>query len=791
MKLKLLLFVSTVFILHSAMAQTTYTFSGRGNWTDTANWSPSYPGVITEDGDIIRINYGASLTIDSNIINNADMQILNLSTFTIPKDIVFTNISSSVISEGTITNHGVMVNDGSTYFVMVNKFINESDGKVILQNRIPGSYAGSFNLNRGNYPNTEFINKGIIIISGRAQFLLRTESILHNEITGIINITDGSDLMTQFNGGLINNKGLIKAVRGKVSAFGGEIRNAGKIEINHEYLVIFDHYLSITPAFLTNMPEGVIDYANGFLYIENYDTYNNYGTIIENTALIQQERTISQVHIIDSNTFNSTQFTDISSVPESRINGDLTISIEDPSVLRIGDTFTIPLNGLSGNFKTVNVLNNSTTFDIAYNESNFELTVTSLPQTPIVTPPAAPIVYEDASAVPLSDAIQVADPDNADQTVTFSVTGGSVTLGTTGVSFGGNGNGTDSFIVSGTLDAINTALDEATFTPLPNLAGDDVATISFSSYNGIFESNTAAVTFSIIPVNDAPYFELQRFPNLTVTQDADGQRIADFVRNVNDGDPETDQRLVFKVSNTNNALFESQPYIDSRQNTLFFTPANRSTGTATVTVLLLDDGGTANGGVDMSESRTFTITITESSRPTVKIESPLSPGPTSETVIPITFYFSEPVTGFDQTDLLLLGNFIIPNGIEGSGDTYTMDVIPTDGGLINISVPGNAAIDASGNGNLPSSQFTIEFKPGSGDPNDIYFYPNPTKDYIYFSLLYDVINITIYDLNGLEVLTRNVQGQGSLDVSSLRNGVYLIQFITGSGQVSKQKLMKE
>src|SRR5207247_2121012 len=42
--------------------------------------------------------------------------------------------------------------------------------------------------------------------------------------------------------------------------------------------------------------------------------------------------------------------------------------------------------------------------------------------------------------------------------------------------------------------------------------------------------------------------------------------------------------------------------------TLTFTPAG-GVGSATVTVQIHDDGGTANGGVDTSASQTFTITV--------------------------------------------------------------------------------------------------------------------------------------------------------------------------------------
>ena len=44
---------------------------------------------------------------------------------------------------------------------------------------------------------------------------------------------------------------------------------------------------------------------------------------------------------------------------------------------------------------------------------------------------------------------------------------------------------------------------------------------------------------------------------------------------------------------------------------LTFTPAANAFGTATITLRLEDNGGTANGGVDTSAPQTFVITVTD------------------------------------------------------------------------------------------------------------------------------------------------------------------------------------
>ena len=137
---------------------------------------------------------------------------------------------------------------------------------------------------------------------------------------------------------------------------------------------------------------------------------------------------------------------------------------------------------------------------------------------PVATPPTISGVQEDV-IYDIPDDIQVADSDGDDQTVTFTITGGTVTLGTTGITFGGSGNGSSSFTASGTLADINAALDAATFVSDLNLNGAGAGTIAFSSNDGAADSNTASVTFDIEAINDDP--TLTGFP-ISLTMQEDG-----------------------------------------------------------------------------------------------------------------------------------------------------------------------------------------------------------------------------------------------------------------------------
>ena len=60
--------------------------------------------------------------------------------------------------------------------------------------------------------------------------------------------------------------------------------------------------------------------------------------------------------------------------------------------------------------------------------------------------------------------------------------------------------------------------------------------------------------------------------------------------------------------NTNPSLFSIFPAVDS-DGILTYTPAPDANGDATITMVLKDGGGTANGGVDASVAKTFDITV--------------------------------------------------------------------------------------------------------------------------------------------------------------------------------------
>ncbi len=98
--------------------------------------------------------------------------------------------------------------------------------------------------------------------------------------------------------------------------------------------------------------------------------------------------------------------------------------------------------------------------------------------------------------------------------------------------------------------------------------------------------------------------------NDTTLEDSGPQSIPNWATSISQGAGDTGQNLDFQVIDTNDALFSVLPVVDASTGTMTYTPAANANGVATVTVKLHDDGGTANGGVDLSAGQTMQITVT-------------------------------------------------------------------------------------------------------------------------------------------------------------------------------------
>lgn len=95
---------------------------------------------------------------------------------------------------------------------------------------------------------------------------------------------------------------------------------------------------------------------------------------------------------------------------------------------------------------------------------------------------------------------------------------------------------------------------------------------------------------------------------------------------------------------------------------------------------------------------------TDTEGPDVSIAS-TSTGPVSG-AFPVTFTFTEDVTGFAAEDVTL-GNATLANFAATDAKVYTADITPSADGALTIDVAANVATDAAENGNDAAPQFTI------------------------------------------------------------------------------------
>ena len=137
--------------------------------------------------------------------------------------------------------------------------------------------------------------------------------------------------------------------------------------------------------------------------------------------------------------------------------------------------------------------------------------------------------------------------------------------------------------------------------------GNGHGNFNFKVNDGTEDSDAATVTVNVTAVNDEPSFT--KGSNQSVNEDVGAQTVSGWASSLSkgSGDPSS-QSLTFTVTNNNNSLFSTQPAINS-SGVLTYTSATNATGSATVSVVLSDDGGTANSGDDTYATQTFTITV--------------------------------------------------------------------------------------------------------------------------------------------------------------------------------------
>ena len=154
------------------------------------------------------------------------------------------------------------------------------------------------------------------------------------------------------------------------------------------------------------------------------------------------------------------------------------------------------------------------------------------------------------------------------------------------------------------------------FTPVANAYGTATITVRVQDDGGTDSGGSDTLersfTITVSAVNDAPDFTVG--PNQVVQASAGLQTVVGWASGFNPGSAdEASQTLLGYtiVSNSAPELFSIAPAIDA-SGTLTYTPKPGASGTATISVVVHDSGGTHNGGVDTSAVRTCTITVSGS-----------------------------------------------------------------------------------------------------------------------------------------------------------------------------------
>jgi PKD repeat protein len=248
---------------------------------------------------------------------------------------------------------------------------------------------------------------------------------------------------------------------------------------------------------------------------------------------------------------------------------------------------------------------------------------------------------------------------------------------------------------------------------------------------------TATVNVTVNPVNDIPSFT--KGADQTVLENAGLTSVAGWATNLSAGPAnEAAQALSFTLTNTNNALFSAQPAV-AANGTLTFTPAPNAFGEATVTAVLKDDGGTANGGVDTAAAQLFKITVTKVNEAPLIASILANPNPAD---VGQAVAFSATVTDADNDPLTYTWNWgdnttgvgATPTKTYTAAGTYTVTLTVDDGQggtatkTLTVNVMGAGfEMDTDGDGLSDAIEIAAGSKPDDATsvPNGVTANPTP------------------------------------------------------------------
>jgi hypothetical protein len=246
-------------------------------------------------------------------------------------------------------------------------------------------------------------------------------------------------------------------------------------------------------------------------------------------------------------------------------------------------TITItPLPALSG---TATITRYAVDGDGATNSSAFVLTVAAVNDPPTLDPISNLTINEDASTQTVPFGGISGGPANESQTVSVTATSSIPSItGPITVNYAGGAAGSLSF------------------TPVANAYG--TATITVFANDGGASNNLASQSFTVTvnPVNDPP--TLNSLSDVVLNEDTGLQTNA--LTGISGGPANESQSVTITASNSNPALLTGLTvnYTSGASGTLTYSTLSNAFGTATITVLVVDNAGSNN-----IVSRSYNVTV--------------------------------------------------------------------------------------------------------------------------------------------------------------------------------------
>ncbi len=336
-----------------------------------------------------------------------------------------------------------------------------------------------------------------------------------------------------------------------------------------------------------------------------------------------------------------------------------------------GDEVTLTVSGLPSGLSYTNSLLQGTVSATAATQ-DYTVTVSADDGVNAAVTGTFTITITEAVTVTLSGPTNVQN-GAFDVTVTFSenVTGfqqGDVTVG------------------NGTVTAFSGSGDNYTATITPAASGTVTVDVAADVAIGAAgKGNEAADRFSVMADLDAP--------TVGITGPADAQNgpfdatitFSEDVTGFEQGDVTVGNGAVTAISGSGDSY------------TATVTPA--ATGTVTVDVAARVARDSAGNGNTAATRLSVQVDV---DRPSVSITGPAT---TQTGAFDVSITFSEEVTGFQQSDIIV-GNGTV-TAFSGSGDSSTATITPTATGLVTVDVAANAAVDAAGNGNTAAGRLSV------------------------------------------------------------------------------------